>query len=244
MQLEDKPTLEVDLRETRGKRDARRQRQKGIIPGVVYGSDIETKSLSLDVEELEDALETNWGVNTVFALELDDGTTYDHVIVQDYQIHPVRRTLMHVDLLVVEPDEEREFDVPLEARGTAPGEREGGKLRFLHPEVEVRCTPRNLPATLMIDVSELGPADTLMATEIEFPDDVEPTFDVDFAVARVLMPRQDVIGIDEGPGVEEEEEAELEEGEEVEVAEGEEAEGEEGEEEEEGVPSGAAAPGA
>ncbi|MGM0555066.1 MAG: 50S ribosomal protein L25 [Myxococcota bacterium] len=234
MASQTKPTLDASVREGRGKGTARKLRANGKVPAVVYGNDVDSTALSLDLDEFEEVLETSSGHNTVFELALDDGTTYEHVIMRDYQVHPVKRSLLHVDLLVVAPDQEIEVKVAIEPIGRARGEREGGQLRFLHPEVKVRCTPMTIPEMLEVDVSDLGPGGAILASEVEYPDGVEPVFKVDFAIARILMPRQNVIGLEpEG------EEGEEEEGEEVEGE-----EGEEGEEEEEGAPAAAEAPGA
>lgn len=236
MEAQAKPTLDAAVRDGRGKGTARKLRAKGQVPAVVYGSDVDSTALSIDLDHFEDVLATPAGHNTVFELSLDDGTSYEHVIMRDYQVHPVKRSLMHVDLLVVDPDQQIEVDVPVEPIGKARGEKEGGQLRFLHPEITVSCTPMTIPEMLEVDVTELGPGGAILASEVEYPEGVEPVFKVDFAIARILMPRQNVIGL--------EEEGEEEEGEEGE--EGEEVEGEEGEEgeEEEGMPAGAEAPGA
>jgi large subunit ribosomal protein L25 len=233
MEAQTKPTLDAVVREGRGKGTARKLRANGKVPAVVYGNDVDSTALSLDLDEFEEVLETPAGHNTVFELSLDDGTTHEHVIMRDYQVHPVKRNLLHVDLLVVAPDQEIEVEVPIEPVGRARGEREGGQLRFLHPEVKVRCTPMTIPEMLEVDVTELGPGGAILASEVEYPEGVEPVFKVDFAIARILMPRQNVIGLEP-------------EGEEGEEEEGEEAEGEEGEEgeEEEGAPAAAEAPGA
>jgi large subunit ribosomal protein L25 len=235
MEAQSKPTLDAKVRKGRGKGTARKLRANGQVPAVVYGSDTDSTALSIDLDSLEDVLDTPAGHNTIFELSLDDGTSYEHVILRDYQVHPVKRNLLHVDLLVVDPDQEIEVEVPIEPVGKARGEQEGGQLRFLHPEVKVRCTPMTIPEMLEVDVTDLGPGGAILASEVEYPEGVEPVFKVDFAIARILMPRQNVIGLE--PEGEEEEGEEGEEGEEV--------EGEEGEgEEEEGMPAGAEAPGA
>ncbi|MFB6263231.1 MAG: 50S ribosomal protein L25, partial [Bradymonadaceae bacterium] len=160
------------------------------------------------------------------------------------QFDPVKRELTHVDLMVVEPDREIVMDVPVEPRGEAEGEELGGRLQIMHPEVPVRCTPTTVPDSIPVDIEELGPNDTISASELDYPEGIEPEFKNDYAVLRIMMPRTGVVGLEpEGPEAEEEEE--VEEGEEVEAEE--EAEAEEADEEEsEGAeqPPGAAPPGA
>jgi large subunit ribosomal protein L25 len=233
MNASNSPTLVAERRTESGKGPARRLRRSGLLPAVCYGRNTESVSLALDLEDLEDAIDTPRGLNTVFTVQLDgEDTAYDNVILRDYQVHPVRRDLIHVDLMVVEAGQEIEVHVPIEPIGRSLGEREGGKLRLLYPDITVVCLPSSIPDNIEVDVTELGPGGTIMASALDFPEDVEPSFKVDFAIARILMPRENVIGLDEeGVDEEGEEGEELAEGEEA-LEEGEEAEGEEGEEEE------------
>jgi large subunit ribosomal protein L25 len=227
MDAQNNPTLVAERRTESGKGSARRLRRAGLLPAVCYGRNTESVSLAINLENLEDAIDTPKGLNTVFNVELDgEDTAYNNVILRDYQVHPVRRDLLHVDLMVVEEGQQIEVRVPIEPIGRSLGEREGGKLRLLYPDVKVICTPSTIPENIEVDVTELGPGGAIMANELDFPEGVEPSFKVDFAIARILMPRENVIGLEpEG------EEEEGEEGEEA-LEEGEEAATEEGEEEE------------
>jgi large subunit ribosomal protein L25 len=229
MEAQQNPTLNAERRTESGKGAARRLRRKGLLPAVCYGRNVDSVALAITREDLEAAIDTPKGLNTVFTVAFDgEDDAYDNVILRDYQVHPVRRELLHVDLMVVEPGQQIEMTVPIEPIGRARGEKEGGKLRLLHPAVKVICIPSAIPEAITVDVTELGPGGAIMASELEYPEGVEPSFEVDFAIARILMPREDVIGLDTvDEAAEAEEEAE-------ELAEGEEpAEGEEAEEGEE-----------
>lgn len=226
MDAQTNPTLVAERRTESGKGSARRLRRAGLLPAVCYGRNTDAVSLAINLENLEEAIDTPKGLNTVFDVELDgEDTAYRNVILRDYQVHPVRRDLLHVDLMVVEEGQEIEVSVPIEPVGRSLGEREGGKLRLLYPEIKVICTPSTIPDTIEVDVTELGPGGAIAASELDYPEGVEPSFKVDFAIARILMPRENVIGL-EPEGAEEE----AAEGEEA-VAEGEEGATEEGEEE-------------
>ncbi len=221
-------TLVASRRTESGKGAARRLRREGLLPAVCYGRNTDSVSLAISLDNLEEAIDTPRGLNTVFTVELEgEDASYDNVILRDYQVHPVRRDLIHVDLMVVEAGQQIEVRVPIEPVGRARGEKEGGKLRLLYPDVKVMCTPAAIPDVLEVDVSDLGPGGAIMASELDFPEGVEPTFKADFAIARILMPRENVIGL-ETP----EEEAAAAAEAEAEAAEGEEGEeGVEGEEE-------------
>lgn len=229
MEAQTHPTLLAERRTESGKGSARRLRRAGRLPVACYGNGMDSLSLSIDCATLEEALDGPRGLNTVFQVEVSgEDQNYANVILHDYQVEPVSRELLHADLLVVKEDQLVEVNVPITTVGQAKGEREGGSLRVIRPEVKVRCSALNIPIAIEADVSELGPNDVIMASELKYGDDVEPVFVTDFAIARVMMPRQNVIGLDDVA----DEGVELLEGEEAEAAaEGEEgAEGAEGEE--------------
>lgn len=235
------PTLNVKVRESTGSGAAGRLRRDGMIPGVCYGSGTESFPIAVDPDVLRDVLESGRGRNTLFQLETDTGQDFEHVLLRDYQFHPVKRELTHVDLMVVDADREITVDVPVEPFGEAEAKQMGGKIQVVRPEVPVRCTPVTIPDSIRVDVSGLGPSDAFSAFDLDYPSDVEAAAENDYTVIRVLMPREKVIGLEPTGPEAEEEEGELEEGEEP-LEEGEEPV-EEGEEEEGPTPD-AAPPGA
>lgn len=226
MQTQTYPTLNTKVRAESGKGFARRMRQAGEVPAACYGRDMETLNLAVNRAQILDALDGPRGLNTVFNVEVDgDDLSFDTVILQDYQVDPVSRALLHVDLMVVDKDEMIETEVPIKSVGRAAGEREGGRLTLLVPTVRVSCVALNIPDVLAFDVSDLGPAEVRMASELELPEGVEPAYPADFAIARVNMPRRNVVGLDDVEVVAEDVDEDGEE-----LAEGEEAEGDESEE--------------
>lgn len=230
------PTLNVIVREKTGKGSARQLRQNHQLPGVCYGPDIESFPVAVDAEHFEDVLEAGGGRNTVFQIETDNGQVFEHAMLKDYQFHPVNREVTHLDLMVVDSDRSIEVDVPLEPHGEPEGVHMGGKLQVMRPTVPVACTPATIPEVIEVDVSALTPGDTISAWDLEYPEGTEAAAEHDYAIFRIMMPREGVVGLEPtGP------EAEEEEGEEVE---GEELEGEEAEGEEEGAEAEGGAPGA
>ena len=88
----------VEAREGRGKGSARRLRQRGLVPGVVYGGGKEATSIAFDTDTFERLLETSHGgVNTLIDLEGDSAASGRTVIAKELQREPVRGALVHVD---------------------------------------------------------------------------------------------------------------------------------------------------
>ncbi len=237
---ESTPTLKAQLRDSTGSSGARRIRSEGLVPAVCYGFDIENVAIALDPLELEKITETPHGLNTVIDIELDNGEKLESLLLRDYQVEPIKRTLQHADFVAINPEEPIEVKIPVEAEGEAPGVREGGRLHFIRREVAVWAPPKEIPEAITADVTELGPDDAITADDLDYPDSVEPAHKIDYAVIRIQMPREEIVAPTPAaataattPTTEEE------------LAEGEEpveGEGEEGEEE--GAGEGAQAPGA
>ena len=221
MATETTPTVNATVRTETGKGVARRLRAEGLIPAVCYGRGLDNISLSIDPEEFEKVTSRPQELNTVFSIALDSGDTVDNVMLRDYQVDPVRRMLTHADLVVVKTDEPLKVRVPIRTTGKAAGVAMGGRLRFIHPYVEVWALPLHIPDAITVDVTDLTPEGAIMAGELDYPEGVEPAYKVDHALVRIQMPRaklEPVTPVGATAVVAGEE------------AEGEEAEGEEGEE--------------
>lgn len=185
-----KVTLQASTRTETGKGPARRLRAKGFIPGICYGHDMEPISLAIDLEEIDKLLESPHRLNTVFALEIEGAGSFDNMMLRDYQVEPVLRDLEHVDFISLDPEVPVNVKVPVTTSGKPRGVRMGGRLQMIQLQVPVSCRPADIPVAIDVDVTALGPEESMLASQLPFPEGVEPAFTSDFAVARVQMPRQ------------------------------------------------------
>ncbi len=194
MAAESKLTLNATLRDKTGSPEARRMRKRGLVPAVCYGHGIdENLSLAVDPKEFDKITEQPNELNTVFGLEVEGSDSVEHVMLRDYQVDPVKRTLTHADFVAVDPEAPLKVIVPINAEGEAPGVKEGGRLHFIRRGVEVFAAPAHIPEMLTVEVSHLGPDDAVTADEIDYPEGVEPAHDIDYAVVRVQMPREEIV---------------------------------------------------
>lgn len=188
--MTDKQTFKATIREGRGKGAARKLRAQGMVPAVCYGATDENPSLSVDPDDLFDLLTGPFGTNLVFRLEIEDGPTFEHVMVRDYQVDPVRRDLLHADFVVLDPEERLQLTIPVTAVGRPAGVKEGGRLRAVRDQVDVWVKPDDIPVEVEYDVTHMGLDATCLASELELPEGCEPAYKVDYAVFRILIPRQ------------------------------------------------------
>ena len=117
-------SITAQRREGKGKGPARRLRQQGLIPAVVYGRKQEPTHLSVDPAVLLKAIETPHRFNTVLTLKMDGAEK--HVLFKDYTVDPVTRKLLHADFLEVKLDEPVKVEVPVVTTGRRrPGRPRG-----------------------------------------------------------------------------------------------------------------------
>ena len=95
-------------------------RNDGKIPAIVYGSDINTKSISIKNADLLKVIK-DVGRNGIISLNLDGKSK--NVILRDYQNNPVTKDVLHVDFLQVEKHTEIDTKVSVILKGTSNGEK-------------------------------------------------------------------------------------------------------------------------
>jgi large subunit ribosomal protein L25 len=225
--------LLVQERESRGSAESRRLRKQGLIPGVLYGRGKTPYAISIPERELRRVLTGGQGLHAILDVTLEGQKTTHPSILKEYQQHPVKGGIIHIDLQEVRLDQPIQARVVVELLGEPVGVTEGGVLSQVNREVTVQALPMEIPEHLELDVSRMAIGDTLRLADlpppvegVEYLDDPEET-----VLATVTMPTRIVEPEPEEVEGEELEEGELPEGEEA-VAEGEEApaEGEAGEE--------------
>ena len=88
--------LNAKVREEKGKAFTGKARLKGLIPAEYYGPTKENVHLYCTAGDVARVLRRSAGVNTLVQLAIEGGGTFP-VLIREYQLHPVKRTLLHVD---------------------------------------------------------------------------------------------------------------------------------------------------
>lgn len=195
--------LVAEIGRVTGSRSSNRLRHEGRIPAVVYGHGMAPVSVAVDRRALRQALTTSAGLNAVIDLDVDG--TQHATVVKQLQRHPVRRTVTHVDFQVVNLNEEITVDVPLVLEGEATAVIEqDGLVDLVLNTLSVSTTPRNIPDSIVIDVSGLQPGDTIRISDLVLPAGVATSVDPENPVvttgfAAVELP-EDTAAAPEGEG--------------------------------------------
>lgn len=171
MQLE---TVEAERRTEAGKGVARKLRKDGFIPAVCYGQKKDPVSLTIRPRDVLRFLKGAKGRNSIFYLQVEGESDPRMVFLQDIQVHPVKRRLLHVDLLEVTRESRLILWVPVRVEGKSEGEKAGGQLHWVLKKIQVACRPDAVPVDIPIDVTAMDAGDVLYAEDLELPDGVEP----------------------------------------------------------------------
>ena len=182
--------MEAEPRTDVGKGPNRRLRVSGRIPGVLYGGQKETVVLSLDPKAIVGIIRSHGGVNTIFELGVKGAKGKENVMIREYQIEPVEHKLLHADLVRVAMDKELTLDVTIELTGTAIGVKlSGAMMDFITRAVEVSCLPKDIPETIVADVSHLELGQYLRASELVLPPGVKLVSDANVVIAHCVAPK-------------------------------------------------------
>lgn len=183
--------LKVLLREVKGKGPARRLRQEGLMPAVLYGPKTDPVLLSLRPDDLRGALSTAAGENVLISLKAENNREISNkvVMLKDLQVDPLTRRYIHADLYEVVMDEEIEVDIPIHIQGESIGVQEDkGILQQVHRELRVKCLPKDIPEGISVDVSELRIGDSIHVRDIQLKEGVAFVDDPDSTILTVLAP--------------------------------------------------------
>lgn len=199
--------LKASLRENTGKSSAKKIRNEGNVPAIMYGGEKEIH-ITVDYKELEKIIFTP----DRYFIELNiDGTKYS-TIIQEQQFHPVTDRIAHVDFLEFSGNEPIVMNIPVRTVGVSPGVMAGGNLFTKMRYVLIKALPKDMPEKVEIDISELN---INMAVHIE---DL-PSENIEYLAA----PEATIVAVVAARDTALDEDMEDEEGEGEEGAEGEEA---------------------
>jgi large subunit ribosomal protein L25 len=215
----DRVILEVTERDAEqlGSRRVRRLRKDGLVPGVLYGKG-HARAIVVGERDLRSALTGRSGLHAIIDVVIEGQTTPHHAVLKDFQRHPIRGTVTHVDFHEVRLDRPIQATVNVQFVGESPGAKQGGVVQQVTRELRVEALPTAIPEHIEADISALEVGDTVRVADLEAIEGVAYLDDPETVLANCSIPR----------GITELEEAEAAEGEEGEEGEGA-AEGEGGE---------------
>ena len=166
-------SIQATIREAQGTGASRRLRREGQTPAVLYGENQEPVAITVDHKTLYYALEKETFHTALIKLSLNDKT--QDVIVRDFQMHPFRQEVQHVDFQAVNATTPLKIRIPLHivnAETSQAVKLQAGRVSLLKTNVEVVALPKNIPAHLELDCANVVAGDILHLSDIKFPEGV------------------------------------------------------------------------
>jgi large subunit ribosomal protein L25 len=184
--------VKAEVREARGKNDARRLRSAGKLPAIVYGGGEKDTAVIVELSDLAAILRSDSGQNTVFSLDID-GIGATDVMFHDRQIDPIKGRLMHADLRRIKRGEKIEVTVSILIVGEPETMAEGGVLTQQMREVKVLCVPSKIPESIEVDVTKLEMNESIHVSDLKLGEGVEIHEDPEAVIAAfVFVKEQDL----------------------------------------------------
>jgi large subunit ribosomal protein L25 len=154
-------SLSGSLRESVGKKDAKKHRRSGNVPCVMYGGEEQIHFVAG-----EKALAKILNTPVVSIIKLSIGDKEFEAIFQDVQYHPVTDHILHVDFFQIHPDKPVTIGIPFKLSGVAEGVLKGGKLAKKMRKLKVRALSRDLPDHIDIGISHLDIGDSVKVSDL------------------------------------------------------------------------------
>lgn len=180
--------LTAEPRTDLGKKAAKALRDENKIPVVLNGGEIVelpyTGSLKpgeklVEIDSKRGLITTDLVVKAedvrkliytpdIFAIELEVNGEKKDAVLREIQFHPVKDTVLHIDLLEVNEKKPVVVEVPVKLEGHAEGVKAGGKLTLSMKKLKVKAPFTMIPERLIINIDHLGLGKTLQVGDIHF----------------------------------------------------------------------------
>ncbi|MDX2268259.1 MAG: 50S ribosomal protein L25 [Bryobacter sp.] len=181
-------TLVADLRETRGKNAARRLRVAKKSPAVIYGIGQDPQAVTVDPKEVNKILHSDSGHNTIFNLDVAGALT--PVMIKDWQSHPLKSHLVHVDFQRIDLSKKLTARVSVLTTGEPFGVKtQGGLYEMVNREIVLEVLPDEIPANFTVDVRELKLGEALRAKDIPLTGSMRLLSDPESVISHVVAPK-------------------------------------------------------
>ena len=176
---------------------SRRLRGSGRVPGVIYGASKPAQAVELD----QNALFRHLKLEAFHASILDmtvEGNR-ERVLLRDFQMHPWKQQVLHVDFQRIDPARKIHMRVPLHFLNAeiAPGVKTGGGVvTHAMNDIEITCLPDHLPEYVEVDLKDAELNDIIHVNDLKLPEGVEPVAKLKIdnpPVASVHVPKIAVV---------------------------------------------------
>ncbi len=179
--------INAEKRSLGKKSDLNVLRDKGLIPGIIYGAGQEGMKISFNAREFAREYKKSIGTVAFFDIAVD-GNTYK-TFIKERQIHPLTREVVHIDFLELHKGKSITIDVPINFSGEALGAKEGGVFEVIHRTIQVTCLPKDIPEEISFDISNMNIGDSIHLNDLNLPEDLDTDLSDEITIAVLSVPK-------------------------------------------------------
>lgn len=178
-------------REAAGTSASKQYRKEGLVPGVVYASDMDPINIVLkrsDVEQIEREL----GANSVFQLDIEGDKTR-RVFLRDLSRASIKPIIYNVALQAIKAGEKLEVTLPISIENEDKLADPDGVAALSMFEITVKMDPAKAPEYVVADVTDLHIGDTITVADITFDgiEDAEVLTDPEDVLVAISVPDEE-----------------------------------------------------
>ncbi len=177
-------TLKAETRKRTGSGVLKQMRREGYIPSVVYGKGSENINIKVNTKALTDMLAHSASESILVDLEIDGGASQT-AFLQSTQHNALSGALVHADFLAVTEGMKISATIPVEVHGEPVGVKAGGIVEQLIRDLDISCSPKDLPERIDASIEHLGVGDSITIGDLDIPEGVEVVLATDVLVAIV-----------------------------------------------------------
>jgi len=160
-------------RNLQGTGASRRLRISGKVPGIVFGAG-QPQMIELDHNALYFALKKEAFHSSILEMELGD--TKQRVLLRDFQMHPWKQQVLHIDFQRVDDTTRLRKKVPLHFSGEEESvavKTDKCLVAHVSTEVEIECLATALPEFIAVDLSGLVKGQSLHVSDLVMPEGIK-----------------------------------------------------------------------
>ncbi len=182
-------TLEANIRNTKTSSELKMIRQKGNVPGIVYGGSEKNQNVSVSIKVLKSLMEQENFLSKIIKLTVDGKE--ENVLPKDISFDVLTDEPIHIDFLRVLKGSSIIIEIPVKFINNekSPGLKRGGVLNIVRRKVELKCPSENIPSELIVDLDGVDIGHSFKISSVKLPENVLPTITGrDFVIATVAAP--------------------------------------------------------
>jgi large subunit ribosomal protein L25 len=182
--------LNVKIRSKNSVHSAKKTRIRGVVPGILYGKELQSTLFEIGDLELNSHITKNGEHGTI---EINmDGKDYK-TLIKEIQRDPVTRKIIHMDLEALSSSKKVITEVPIHFSGENQLKAQGSIIQKEKTNIKVECTSDNIPSHFDIDISNLRRGEPFRVCDVEFGSEISVIDDLNTIIVSMAKGNTNII---------------------------------------------------